>query len=48
MNVSFADVDFEDDNTITLLLEMCKRFDIEPAPPFTVPRLLDELIAHFL
>lgn len=48
LEISFADVDFESDETISFLLELCKKHNVEHAAPFTVPRLLDALIAHFL
>ncbi|CCW72041.1 unnamed protein product [Phytomonas sp. Hart1] len=48
LNISFETVDFEADETITFLINLCKKHNIEPIPPYTVPRLLDTLIAEFL
>lgn len=48
LKISFAEVDFEKDEAITFLLDICKREKIDAAAPFTVPRLLDTLIAEYL
>ncbi|CCW65480.1 unnamed protein product [Phytomonas sp. EM1] len=48
LNISFENVNFEADETISFLINLCKKHNVEPVPPFTVPRLLDALIAEFL
>lgn len=48
LKVSFDNVDFEKDDTITFLLNLCAKHNVECIPPFTTPRLLDALIAEFL
>lgn len=48
LKVSFANVDFESEEAITFLMDLCKKHKVPSLPPYTVPRLLDDLIAEFL
>lgn len=48
LSVSLASVDFESDEGVEFLLNLCKKHKAECPPPYTAPRLLDALIAEFL
>ncbi|EPY40679.1 lysyl-tRNA synthetase [Angomonas deanei] len=48
IGISFSSVDFESEAAIEFLLKICKEKKVDHKAPFTVPRLLDDLIAHYL
>lgn len=48
MKVSLSHVDFESEEGVKILLDLCAKHKVECLPPFTSPRLLDALIAEFL
>lgn len=48
LKISFDNVNFDSDECVDFLLNICKQNAIECIPPFTVPRLLDTLIAEYL
>lgn len=48
LKISFAGVNFDSEECVDFLLNICKQNAVECIPPFTVPRLLDTLIAEYL
>lgn len=48
LKISLADVNFDTEQGIQTLHDLCIKHSVECLPPFTAPRLLDALIAEFL
>lgn len=47
LNVKFP-MEYESAESNTFLLDLCKKNKVDIKPPFTTPRLIDALIAHYL